>query len=304
MNIKNKILKQLTKKRLIIIFLSCMVFTGVCIILAEFFVNLELKKKYQEIADSHKIVRNNTPTDALETEASDEEVEAKLSQVEMLDSNQIARKVSSYTSVLEIPDYDVLCYIYPDTDVESLVYGVGWYKTTKHIGEKGICAVAGHSSSVYNCIMNKAQDIKFMENFYVYDEEGVKHTYYVTGTYIVPPTATGELYSTGEEEYSIFKIITCTAGGSQRLIIEGTELSEKEVEDYLATLQTKKENEVCNIINGVTDITILEGFMEQTKGTPKGYWHYIKQGDDWGFVPQTNREFYQNLTNFMNKYGG
>ena len=153
-----------------------------------------------------------------------------------------------------------------------MLYGCGWYRNTKRIGEKGICAVAGHSSDTWKCIFNGIKDIQFMDEFYVNDADGIRHTYYVTGMYVVNPDATTELY-TDDETYSIFKIITCCNGGAQRLIIEGTELQKSELEAYINNLKALKRNKILNMTE--TDFNILSRYTYQERFAIEPKWYYL-----------------------------
>jgi LPXTG-site transpeptidase (sortase) family protein len=283
----------LKDKKIFIILGLVVIVSGVCILIVENILNKQLKQSYKDIANEHIITNAEESTE--DTEESTEQ-SLGLASIEMLDSDQIAAEVGSYVDVLEIKDYDVLCYIYPDTDEESLTYGVGWYNSTKWIGEKGICAVAGHSSDTYNCLMNDIKDMKFMETFNVYDDYGVKHIYYVTGVYVVPPTAIGELY-TESTDYSIFKIITCTNGGNDRLIIEGTEFTEEEAQAYQENYKKVRENDMLALLEEQETPYILSNYYEDREQVIEGNWHYVKQNNDYGFVNKNLNNTLQNITN-------
>lgn len=281
----------MSKKKLIIIFSLLAIISGVGVITAEVILNKKLDNRYKEIAEEHKIVVDRSTEEDMETT----EEELSLSSIEVLDSDQVVTKVETYINVLEIPDFNVSCYIYDDTSEESLTYGVGWYPQSRYVGQKGVCAVAGHSSSQYNCIMNGVEKMKFMDNFFVYDSQGIKHTYYVTGVYVVDSKAMSELKTTEEqEEYSIFKIITCTQQGNMRLIIEGTELAEDEVETYKKNYELMKTNDIINISNSI-DINIFDIRWESTQ--LRGTWYYIDLVSDRGFSNKYLRHYYQYINN-------
>lgn len=279
-------------KKLLIVFILMAIVSGLSILIAERQLNKKLQQSYKDIAEQHKILVENT------TKTEDESTTESLDvgSVEYINSNQIAAKVGSYVDVLECKKYDLLCYIYPDLKEESLTYGAGWYKQSKWIGEKGVCAVAGHSSSVYNCIMNSIKSIKVMETFNVYDDMGTKHTYFVTGVYEVPATATSELVTT-DDTYSIFKIITCTNNGNDRLVIEGTEFTEVEAKKYMKEYKEVKQQKLVNLLGTMPELHILDNFYTREGQEITGYWHYIRQNDDWGFNSLKYRGKYQTLTN-------
>ena len=183
------------------------------------------------------IVRQIAEDSAIIKEESIEEAETLENTEEnnLLESNQKVKKVKEYRDVLEIPQYDILAYIYPNLKKSSLDFGVGWYATTRRWGELGKCVVAGHSSTIYNCILNDTAKMRVGDKFYVYDGNGKKHTYCVTARDIVSPSDMWVL-STVDETHSSFSMVTCTNNGSERLVITGTELSDEEYKTYMDNL--------------------------------------------------------------------
>ena len=165
-------------------------------------------------------------------------------------SDQKVKKVSKYKNVLSIPQYKILVNIYPNTSRESLTYGVGHYEQTKEVGELGNCSLAGHSSTIYNCILNPVKDMNIGDTFICYDKVGVKHTYYVTNMVVVEPTETYVLNTT-DTDVSYVKLITCTNGGKQRLCITGAELSKKDALDLINSINKKKIDNMIKINDNI-----------------------------------------------------
>lgn len=146
--------------------------------------------------------------------------------------DQDLEQVVSYQNVLEIPQYDILAYIYPDTDWSSLSKGVGHYSTTAGIGELGNCVVAGHSSATYRCILNEIANMDILDTFFVYDNDGERHQYYVTEKRVVAPSNITVL-DTLDVTISQFTMVTCTKNGTERLVVEGKEFDETQLLKFI-----------------------------------------------------------------------
>lgn len=178
-------------------------------------------------------------------------------EINELDEDQRVDDVTEYKNVLSIPKCNVLANIYEGTSKTSLAKGVGHYEGTVEVGALGNCALAGHSSDTYKCILNEVKNLNLFDTFDAYDSEGKKHTYTVTSKQVVEPTVMSVL-DTDDDKHSVVTIITCTEKGTKRLVIKGTELSDSEVEDYRAnifgSLYTKLD-QISNSVAQKNDIT-------------------------------------------------
>lgn len=166
--------------------------------------------------------------------------------LEALDSDMVVESVETYVNVLEIPQYGILAYIYPDVSSKSLKKGVGHYPGTVGLGELGNCVIAGHSSSSLKCVLNPVRDMKVMDTFYVYDADGVRHRYFITDRYSVDPYSFGVL-DTVDDTISQCTLLTCTRGGKQRLILEGKEFTDKQAVAFMEALDTSLVEEMLTI---------------------------------------------------------
>ena len=255
----------MTRKDKLVLTLGIMLVVGALIIFGfDRFFDYSRAKKQREIAENSIIVHSSTDAEYLKTlEVSTQtDAEAWETPIDVLGKDQDVASVTTYKNVLEIPQYDVLVYIYPDVSDYSLAMGVGKYPETKDIGAKGNCAVAGHSSNQYRAVLNMCQYMKILDTFNVYDANGVKHQYYVTGMYTVNPYDMSVLY-TQDDTISQFTIVTCNNNGNTRLIIEGKELNAAQLEQYLKNAETVKRNELLSINDSIviSDIANVNNYL-------------------------------------------
>ena len=207
---------------------------------------------------------------------------------------QDIQEVKSYSNVLEIPQCNILTYIYDDTSKQSLTYGVGHYSQTVEVGALGNCAIAGHSSSVYNCILNNVKDLNIYDSFNVYDKAGTKHVYYVLSKYVVNPEDTYVLDSK-DFEHSQFTITTCTNEGKQRLIIEGVELTDEELSEYKKSADELKYNDLKAILDEYEVSSILGYLNSKESIEPKYYYLNIVKSNK--YRPTIAEGLYGNIIN-------
>ena len=181
----------------------------------------------------------------------------------IINEDQVIKEVKTYSNVLSIPELGILAYINDGVSKDALAGGVGRHEETANIGELGNCVVAGHASDIYNCILNNLDKINLFDSFEVYDSSGKKHTYYVTQKFICEPDDVGILASSTMDK-SMFTIYTCTNKGSQRLVVEGTELTEAELAKYKENLHNTyitnmlNFNESYNIESIYTELQVRE----------------------------------------------
>ncbi len=204
----------------------------------------KMENTIQENIDKSTIYVSNTETSDV-TENSNSTLVDTTVAVENVDEDQVIKEVKTYSNVLSIPELGILAYINDGVSKDALAGGVGRHEETANIGELGNCVVAGHASDIYNCILNNLDKINLFDSFEVYDSSGKKHTYYVTQKFICEPDDVGILASSTMDK-SMFTIYTCTNKGSQRLVVEGTELTEAELAKYKENLHNTY---VTNMLN-------------------------------------------------------
>lgn len=222
----------------------------------------KMENTIQENIDKSTIYVSNTETSDV-TENSNSTLVDTTVAVENVDEDQVIKEVKTYSNVLSIPELGILAYINDGVSKDALAGGVGRHEETANIGELGNCVVAGHASDIYNCILNNLDKINLFDSFEVYDSSGKKHTYYVTQKFICEPDDVGILASSTMDK-SMFTIYTCTNKGSQRLVVEGTELTEAELAKYKENLHNTyitnmlNFNESYNIESIYTELQVRE----------------------------------------------
>lgn len=190
--------------------------------------------------------------------------------IEVLTTEQKVKKVKAYKNVMSIPSLDIKAYIYDNTDRDSLAYGVGWYPSTVKLGEYGNCAVAGHSSAIYNCLLNGIDRIGVLDKVLIYDGEGKKHNYYVINKYIVEPTDIGVL-ETRDTAVKQFTIITCADNGTHRLVVETIELDDDELASFKKQYFLDRYNDVKSTMASLADIGVSDFLALRSMISDKDY---------------------------------
>lgn len=137
-------------------------------------------------------------------------------------------------SQISIPKLKILAPIVEGTDSYSLSVSAGHFKNTAKMGGRGNYCIAGHSSSIYNCIFNDIHNINILEPMYFTNSAGKTFTYYVTEKFVVEPTEVGVLNQNTSDK--ICTIVTCTDNGERRFIIRGKILSKKKLEELRNSL--------------------------------------------------------------------
>lgn len=137
-------------------------------------------------------------------------------------------------SQIAIPKLDILAPIVEGTDSYSLSVSAGHFKNTAKMGGRGNYCIAGHSSSIYNCIFNNIHDINILEPMYFTNSDGKTFIYYVTEKFVVEPTEVDVLNQGTSDK--ICTIVTCTDNGQRRFIIRGKILSKKKLEELRNSL--------------------------------------------------------------------
>lgn len=240
---------------------SCII-SGLSIFGFYSYYNNKMENTIQENIDKSTIYVSNTETSDV-TENSNSTLVDTTVAVENVDEDQVIKEVKTYSNVLSIPELGILAYINDGVSKDALAGGVGRHVETANIGELGNCVVAGHASDIYNCILNNLDEINLFDSFEVYDSSGKKHTYYVTQKFICEPDDVGILASSTMDK-SMFTIYTCTNKGSQRLVVEGTELTEAELAKYKENLHNTyvtnmlNFNESYNIESIYTELQVRE----------------------------------------------
>lgn len=289
---------------------SCII-SGLSIFGFYSYYNNKMENTIQENIDKSTIYVSNTETSDV-TENSNSTLVDTTVAVENVDEDQVIKEVKTYSNVLSIPELGILAYINDGVSKDALAGGVGRHEETANIGELGNCVVAGHASDIYNCILNNLDKINLFDSFEVYDSSGKKHTYYVTQKFICEPDDVGILASSTMDK-SMFTIYTCTNKGSQRLVVEGTELTEAELAKYKENLHNTY---VTNMLNFNESYNIEAIYTElQVRELAKNRHYsvnYVKSNkvltpivtNLYGVVPQLKQVSTNIGFNIVNELGG
>lgn len=255
------------KVKFLFIIIILLLLCGSSLIFSYFYLKHKMTTDILNIAKSSVIsteqskVEPELETENKKTDTTDAEyMEALTGEFADIGKDQKVKKVKEYVNVLEIPQYNILAKIYPDVSRTSLAYGVGHYPQTVEVGKKGNCAIAGHSSVIYDCILNEVKNMQILDSFNVYDKKGKKHVYYVKTMNVVEPTDMSVLDTT-DKSRSEFTIITCTNGGKQRLVIKAFERTKEEIEQAKKEVKETKllfmQNEVKDLSRKIKDVSTI-----------------------------------------------
>lgn len=289
---------------------SCII-SGLSIFGFYSYYNNKMESTIKENIDKSTIYVTNTETSDITANSGSTLVDTTVA-VENVDEDQVVKEVKTYSNVLSIPKLNILAYINEGVSKDALAGGVGRHEETANIGELGNCVVAGHASDIYNCILNNLDKINLFDSFEVYDSSGKKHTYYVTQKFICEPDDVGILASSTMDK-SMFTIYTCTNKGSQRLVVEGTELTEAELAKYKENLHNiyvtnmLNFNESFNIESIYTELQVRELAKNRHYSV-----NYVKSNkvltpivtNLYGVVPQLKQVSTDIGFNIVNELGG
>lgn len=173
--------------------------------------------------------------------------------IEGLDSDQEISEIKDGTPVIEIPSLDIFTPVIDGTDSVSLRYGAGKFEESVDMGEVGNFCVAGHSSSIYNCIFNDLDKIRTLSKINCYNSSGKCFTYYVIDKFVTEPEDLSVLDSSNEK---IMTIVTCAENGTKRLIVVAKMFSKSELSKYKNSLRSDLVYEAVDLAGEYTDICI------------------------------------------------
>ena len=180
--------------------------------------------------------------------------------------DQDVKVVESYKNVVEIENLGIKAYVFDDLSHDSLTYGVGRYPETPKLGEFGNTVIAGHSSNIYNCILNNIKDIKIFDVINIYDGSGNLLKYYVVDKFIINPSNV-DILKTTDESIKELTIITCTSSGAQRLIVKAQQLSDSELSLLKESVQQENKGKLLSINDSIKLFDFKSIFKERNKPT-------------------------------------
>ncbi|APH15015.1 sortase family protein [Clostridium sporogenes] len=134
------------------------------------------------------------------------------------------RKTIKYTNgdgdkiaIMEIPSISLRSIIVEGTNMDDLRYYLGHFKNTAMPGINGNFSIAGHSSTIYNEILNELYKVNIKDEIKIKTLTG-EYDYIITKKFVVEPTEIGVLDQ--DENKKSMTIVTCTDKGKKRLIVK------------------------------------------------------------------------------------
>lgn len=120
-------------------------------------------------------------------------------------------------AIMEIPSLTLKSIIVQGTNMNDLKYYLGHFEDTAMPGANGNFCIAGHSSTVYNEILNNLYKVNVNDQIKI-QTLTEKFTYVINEKFVVEPTKIDVL----EQDNNIkeMTIVTCTDKGKKRLIVK------------------------------------------------------------------------------------
>lgn len=120
-------------------------------------------------------------------------------------------------AIMEIPSISLQSIIVEGTNMDDLRYYLGHFKNTAMPGINGNFSIAGHSSTIYNEILNELYKVNIKDEIKIKTLTG-EYDYIITKKFVVEPTEIGVLDQ--DENKKSMTIVTCTDKGKKRLIVK------------------------------------------------------------------------------------
>ncbi|APF25978.1 class D sortase [Clostridium botulinum] len=134
------------------------------------------------------------------------------------------RKTIKYTNgdgdkiaIMEIPSISLQSIIVEGTNMDDLRYYLGHFKDTAMPGINGNFSIAGHSSTIYNEILNELYKVNVRDEIKIKTLTG-EYDYIITKKFVVEPSEIGVLDQ--DQNKKSMTIVTCTDKGKKRLIVK------------------------------------------------------------------------------------
>lgn len=174
--------------------------------------------------------------------------------IEVMNEDQKVKKITNGTPVIRIPSLNIKVPVVDGTSSESLRLGAGKFDNSVNMGEKGNFCVAGHSSTIYNCIFNDLEKIKLLDVIECYNSKGVCFKYYVINTFKTNPENYGVTLSSNEK---MMTIVTCTDNGTRRFIVSAMLMTDDELYDYKMNLKQNLVKQASSILEDSSKVDLL-----------------------------------------------
>lgn len=193
---------------------------------------------------------------------------------EAMQQDQTVIEITEGVSSLDIPSINIKAPVLDGTTSSVLGYAVGRFTDTARLGEVGNTALCGHSSSIYNCILNDLHKIKIGDEIYLTTAQGETFKYFCTSKIIVEPTDLSVL-DQPDDGSKICTIITCTDNGSRRLCVIGKIMNDEELAEFVKMLKGRRLSELEDELVSVQMMNFeSEAVTQQCSNRP--VWHTYK----------------------------
>lgn len=120
-------------------------------------------------------------------------------------------------AIMEIPSLTLKSIIVQGTNMNDLKYYLGHFEDTAMPGGNGNFCIAGHSSTVYNEILNNLYKVNVNDQIKI-QTLTEKFTYVINEKFVVEPTKIDVLDQ--DNNIKEMTIVTCTDKGKKRLIVK------------------------------------------------------------------------------------
>lgn len=222
---------------------------GIFIVGCGLYLSLSTYSTHQKYdSDMHSLLDNSVIYDAKTKQVVKNKAthNPKKTSIEALTSDQKIGEIAKGTPTLEIPSLKIKVPVVRGTDSTSLRYGAGMFDGSANMGARGNFCVAGHSSTIYNCIFNDLENIHTLARINCYNGKGKCFKYYVTATFKAEPTDMSVLTQTNDKTMTI---VTCTDGGTRRFIVVAKLMSDKEYKTYKQNSKDYKVSHARSIVD-------------------------------------------------------
>lgn len=273
------------RKKLLKVFGVLLISGGIVLIVFTSYTHLSYSKKMSNLLENRVIVINSETDDTVDSNSSSSaDSDMQDLPLEMLDEDQKVAEIKTGTPVISIPSLSITVPVIDGTSAYSLKLGTGKFEHSVNMGDTGNFAVAGHSSTIYNCIFNDLESIQLLDEIDCYDETGKEFKYYVTNMFKTNPDNIGVTFSTAEPTMTI---VTCTDNGTRRFIVSAKLMSDDEFSNYKNSLKSIQISKAVELADLESDIDIIT---------------YIKSGSVISKIPYRIKYLVEDYDSFFTNY--
>lgn len=120
-------------------------------------------------------------------------------------------------AIIEIPSIDLKSVIVQGVNKEELRYYLGHFEDTALPGQEGNFCIAGHSSHIYNELLNELYKVSVGDKIIIKTLKK-DFEYKINKKFVVEPSDVNVLKQ--DKSKKQMTIVTCTNNGAQRLIVQ------------------------------------------------------------------------------------